>query len=192
MEKNRITNDYLKKIDQFVQEISRLAYVTEEIRPELFSSIEILQKTMGGKILLLFLDVSLQFFSRLIPILLSRTNTHEADDFNRKRMQKIDYYIQLHLEKGMKEKELAEFVGMSTGHFSRFFSKMYQCRFIEYLTRYKVNFAAKLLEDSDIQIFEISCKSGFASHNHFNRAFKNVKKMTPSEYRGSKKDDGYQ
>jgi len=178
-----ITTDYFKKIARYMEEISHYAHSTGEIRDELFSSLEVLQSNTGGKIFLLFLDESLQFFSRLMPLLLARVNTQKIAQFNQDRLSKINHYIHVHPDKDIKEKEVADFIGMSTGHFSRFFSKMYQCSFIEYLNRCKVNFAAKLLEDTDSQIIDICYRSGFNSPNQFNRVFKKVINMTPSEYR---------
>jgi len=178
-----IFSDYVKKIEERLQEISRLARSSGEIQDELFSSFEILQSTTGGKIFLLFLDVSLQFFSRLLPILLSRNSPSAIVQFNQNRIAKITDYIHLHFDKELKEKEVADFIGMSAGHFSRYFNKTFQCSFIAYLNRLKVNFAAKLLKETDSQITDICYRCGFSSPNQFNRAFKKELKMTPSEYR---------
>ena len=183
MKKKLIFTDYVKKIGELMQEISRLARSSDKVQDELFSSLEILQSTTGGKIFLLFLDVSLQFFSRLLPILLSRNSPSAAVQFNQNRIAKINDYIQIHFDKELKEKEVADFIGMSTGHFSHYFNKAFQCSFNVYLNRRKVNFATKLLKETDFQIIDICYRCGFSSPNQLNRAFKKELKMTPSEYR---------
>ena len=99
------------------------------------------------------------------------------------------FFDEVHINEDIREKEVAGCVGMSTGHFSRFFRKMYSCSFSEYLNRCKVNFAARLLNDTNFSIIDICYRSGFSSHNHFNRAFKKVLSMTPSEYREQWKRD---
>jgi len=182
MNKFLIETDYCKKINRYLKEISDLALSPDEIRNEFFATLEILQNNAGGKILLLYLDESLQFFSRLMPILLSRIPSENVR-FNQDRTTKIDYYIDVHLNEDIKEKGVAEFIGMSTGHFSRFFRKMYQCSFTKYLNRKRVDFAAKQLKDSDSPIIDICYQSGFSSHNQFNRVFKKEINKTPSEYR---------
>ena len=189
MKKYLINADYFKKIEGYMREISNLSQSTDEIKNEFFSSLEILQSNTGGKILLLFMEVCLQFFSRLMPILLSSISTPGNLKYNQVRMAKINLYIQDHLSKDIKEKEIADSVGMSTEYFSRFFRKMYSCSFIEYLNRCKVNFAARLLHDTDFSIIDICYKSGFSSPNQFNRVFKKVISMTPSEYREQRKRD---
>ena len=183
MKKYLIITGYVKKIVEQLQEISRLAHSSEEIQDELFSSLESLQSTTGRKIFLLFMEVALLFISRLLPILFSRNSPSSNDRFNRERMDKIDGYIRIHFDSELEEKEVADFIGMSAGHFSRFFNKMYQCSFIDYLHRYKIEFAVKLLIDTDLKITDICYKCGFGSLNQFNRVFKKVMKMPPGKYR---------
>jgi hypothetical protein len=68
--KNYLTlTDYVKKIEGSLQEISHLAHCSGKVQVELFSVLENLQRITGGKILLLFMEVSLHFFSRLLSIL---------------------------------------------------------------------------------------------------------------------------
>ena len=175
--------DYGKKIEGYMQEFSQLSHCTGKVQVELISSLEVLQSSTGGKILMLFIEISMQFFSRLLSILLSKENTSESDRINKDRMSRIDHYIQTNLDKDMNIKIAADYIGMSTGYFSRFFSKMFQCSFIEYLTHCRVNFAAKLLKDTNMQIIDICYRSGFNSPNQFNRVFKKKMNMTPGEYR---------
>jgi len=183
MKRSLLLTDYGKKIGRYMQEISQLSHCTSEIQTELTLSLEVLQNNTGGKILMLFIEVSLQFFSRLLLILLSKENVKESERINKARESRIDHYIQTNLDKDLNIKVTADYIGMSIGYFSRFFSKTFQCSFTEYLTRSRINFAAKLLKDTDMQIIDICYSSGFSSPNQFNRVFKKEMKMTPSEYR---------
>lgn len=54
---------------------------------------------------------------------------------------------------------------------------------IQYLTEVKINYACNLLQNTDYSILYISNKLGYDSLSHFNRIFKNNKKLTPSQYR---------
>ncbi|MCP4129688.1 MAG: helix-turn-helix transcriptional regulator, partial [bacterium] len=53
----------------------------------------------------------------------------------------------------------------------------------EYITRLRVEEAARQLLNADKTIIEISFSVGFESLRTFNRAFRNILNMTPSEYR---------
>jgi len=183
MKKNVMIIEYCKRLEGCMQEITRISQCSGEIKEEMLSSLEILQSNTGGKILLLFLDESLQFYSRLVPLLLTKEESCKEDQFISERISKIDLYIQTHLTQNVNQKKAADFIGMSTPYFSRYFSKIYQCSFVEYLNRRKIDIAAKLLKDTDMQITDVCYRSGFSSPNQFNRVFKKEKNMTPSEYR---------
>jgi len=178
-----VMTGYVKKMEELLKEISPIACSSGEIQKELLSSYENLQSAAGGKILLLFLDVSSQFLSRLLPILLSKDNPDGMARFNQDRAIKINNYIQANLDKELKEKDVADFIGMSVGRFSRFFRDMNSCRFSSYRTRCKINLATKLLKDTDAQIIDICYQCGFGTQSQFNRVFKKAMKMSPSEYR---------
>jgi AraC-like DNA-binding protein len=58
--------------------------------------------------------------------------------------------------------------------------------FREFLGSYRIDYAKHLLSDSKdpfIRILDVALESGFSSINSFNRCFKEVTGMTPSEYR---------
>lgn len=53
----------------------------------------------------------------------------------------------------------------------------------EYLNQIKIEFACKLLIDQDLSITEVCFDSGFNNISHFNKQFKKITKVPPSEYR---------
>ena len=175
--------DYWEKIEGYMQEISNLAHRTGDVKSEMLSALESLQSGIGGKILLLFMEVSLLFLCRLAAILLSRADVCENERYNRERMFKIDNYIRTNFTGKINVKALADLIGMSRGHFFRYFKSVNSCSFNEYLTQKRLDEAVKMLRDKDMKIVEISDRCGFSSHIQFNRAFRKMMKMTPSEYR---------
>jgi AraC-like DNA-binding protein len=54
---------------------------------------------------------------------------------------------------------------------------------MEYINYLRMNKAASLLIDSDLNISEIAMTIGFDDSNYFSRLFKKYKKMSPSEMR---------
>jgi len=103
-------------------------------------------------------------------------------------MVKIDHYIQTNLDKNIDVHSAANYIGMSVGFFSRFFNAMFHCCFGTYLTLCRVNFASKLLVDSDLSIIDVCFRSGFNDQSQFNRKFKKEKKRIDI----NKKEDRYQ
>ena len=65
--------------------------------------------------------------------------------------------------------------------------------FSEYLNRYRINAVKKVFEDpksNHLPILTIAMDSGFKSLSPFNKAFRSILDMTPSEYRRQCREDG--
>ncbi len=52
-----------------------------------------------------------------------------------------------------------------------------------YLSEYRVEHAKKLLENISININDISSKVGYRDSNYFEKVFKRITGVTPTEYR---------
>jgi AraC-like DNA-binding protein len=68
---------------------------------------------------------------------------------------------------------------------SRLFSKSTGSSVTIYLNVIRVNAACRLLRDTDRKISSIAVECGFANLSNFNRRFRDVKRLTPREYRAS-------
>ena len=54
---------------------------------------------------------------------------------------------------------------------------------IQYVKRYRVQRAAELLSATDRKIADIGAQCGFQDTSYFTRSFREIKGMTPGEYR---------
>ena len=54
---------------------------------------------------------------------------------------------------------------------------------IQYVKRYRVQKAAELLTSTDQKIAEIGAQCGFQDTSYFTRTFREIKGVTPGEYR---------
>ena len=73
--------------------------------------------------------------------------------------------------------------GMSESQFSRFFRRATGNTFTDFVNRIRVNRACQLLMESDRQVTHICYEVGFQNVANFNRRFRDIKGMTPSEFR---------
>jgi len=78
---------------------------------------------------------------------------------------------------------VAALVGMSESTFSRFFTKETGNGFTRFLNRVRVAKACELLGDSEVPITDICFAVGFNNVANFNRRFRELKAVTPREYR---------
>jgi AraC-like DNA-binding protein len=79
--------------------------------------------------------------------------------------------------------ELAQDLHMSESQFSRFFKRATGNNFTDFVTQVRIGRACHLLMESDRQITQICYEVGFNNIANFNRRFRDVKGMTPSEFR---------
>ena len=99
------------------------------------------------------------------------------------RMREIMQYILAHLDQDISLNELAEQMYVSTSTLSRIFKKSTGVYFADYVMQLRVKTALGLLRHSDQNMTQIAMVSGFNNSASFNRAFKKMMGVTPSEYR---------
>ena len=100
-----------------------------------------------------------------------------------KRIAVIHEFLMKNYLEQIDLKRLAELVNMAEGSLCRFFRSNMGKTIFEYLNQLKVELACKLLMDKDLSIFEVCLDSGFNNLSHFNKQFKKIHGLPPSEYR---------
>ncbi|MCO5235556.1 MAG: AraC family transcriptional regulator [Chitinophagaceae bacterium] len=112
------------------------------------------------------------------PAFLNNSNLHQSNRFNN-----ITEYIMRNFDQEISLNEAAAAANMATTTFCNFFKEHYRVTFMEYVTEIRIGHACKLLSDPTKNIVEAAYESGFNNLANFNRQFKKLKSMTPSEYR---------
>lgn len=79
--------------------------------------------------------------------------------------------------------QAAETANFSKYHFSRFFKQATGITFSRYLNNYRISIAVNHLLSSRNPVSEIAFQSGFSSLKTFNRVFKQLKGVSPVEFR---------
>ena len=69
-------------------------------------------------------------------------------------------------------------------HVAQTFRRFHQCTIGEYLRTLRIEFACRELMNTESALAEIAAQAGFADQSHFNRTFKRIVGMAPSQYRG--------
>lgn len=96
-----------------------------------------------------------------------------------------------HVKNNFKEeiplKEISDLASMTVPSFCRYFKKITNKTFIQFLNEYRLVHASKLLAEKPMSITEVCFESGFNNFSHFNRSFKSFTGLNPSEYRNQLK-----
>lgn len=97
-------------------------------------------------------------------------------------MQKALKYILQNFQKPITVEDLLRITNMSNTSFYAAFKKTYRMSFKDYLLNLRVGYACKLLTDKSQNISGIAYDSGFGNISNFNRQFKKIKGITPSDF----------
>ena len=103
-----------------------------------------------------------------------------------KLVSDVSRYIRNHLSDAIKISEIAESLGKSRSGLTTEFKKKTGMNLSDFIKLKKIQEAEELLYETDNSLISISAYLGFSSQSHFCRVFKEIKGITPSEYRNKK------
>ena len=153
-----------------------------------------IKKKIGLAMLGLQYETSFQKVITLITNLndLSRSKNYEIlniSNYNingineNERIRKAFNFIKDNYKKEVSLENVAKEVHMTVPSFCRYFKSQTNKTFIQFLIEYRINNALKLLIQSDKDIKNICYECGFNNYSHFNRSFKKINLISPSDYR---------
>ena len=93
------------------------------------------------------------------------------------------------VERGFREKisssEVAARCGLTPFQFSRLFKEVYSLTFQEYVLRYRIREACRLLKNPKAEITEVAHVTGFNDPSYFGKAFRRFMTCSPSKYQAA-------
>ncbi len=102
------------------------------------------------------------------------------------RVQRIFQFIEENYQNKINIEDACSVVNLTESAFYKFIKKHTNKKFTVLLNEYRVEHAAQLLLDTELQVSDICYQSGFNNLSHFNRQFKWVTGMVPSAFREAK------
>lgn len=104
------------------------------------------------------------------------------------RLREIIQYVDENYRDSVSLSELAERLFVSASTLSRAFKKETGIYFADYVNQVRMNAAVKQLLYTDNHITKIAVDSGFSNPSVFNRVFRDIYKMSPSDFRKKKQE----
>ena len=98
-------------------------------------------------------------------------------------ISKVLQYIDVHISEDISFKTLADIYGYSSFHFHRIFTAITNLTITNYIKERRLKLAYNYLLDNDSAVSEVCFKYGFNSIQTFNRSFRDMFGMTPTESR---------
>jgi AraC-like DNA-binding protein len=99
------------------------------------------------------------------------------------RINVVFNYVKDHFQEPISVDEISSLVSMTTPSFCRYFKKISNKTFTEFVNEYRLVHASKLLAEKPISINEVCYESGFNNFSHFSKSFKQYTGKSASQYR---------
>jgi len=107
---------------------------------------------------------------------------HRAS-YNDELLQRIFSFIEAEYARECTLKGMAEALAYDHSYLSRYFKSNVGIGFNQYVMQYRINIACEQLANTDTSVLQCAMDCGYTSLRSFNRAFKAVLSITPSEYK---------
>lgn len=136
----------------------------------------------GYERIMLFIDV-LKLLSghKKYKILSSLGYTESISGVNKDKLLPVYEYVINNFKHDIKLETIAALANMNTSSFSRYFTSIHKKTFTKFLNEIRIGSACKILIRNR-HIASACYESGFNNISNFNRQFKAIKKITPSDY----------
>ena len=96
----------------------------------------------------------------------------------------VSNYVTWNFAGDLSAKKLADMIGFTPAEFSKRFEQFTGISFNDYLNQKRISHAEKLLIYPNVSTTEVATSCGYKSLSTFNRAFRSIKKISPTEYKG--------
>ena len=159
-----------------------------ETKDKVGAKMEALEEQSGFERLLTILsilhDLSL---SKEMKILNAEGFSMETEIKDNDRINLIFNYVKSNFKEEIPLKTIADLSSMTVPSFCRYFKKITNKTFVQFVNEYRLVHASKLLAEQPMSITDVCFDSGFNNFSHFNKSFKAFTGQSPSEYRNQLK-----
>jgi AraC-like DNA-binding protein len=95
----------------------------------------------------------------------------------------LDYINRNFHESDLTLEQVSRSTGINQRRIASFIQQRFGCNFKTYINLIRINESKRLLVESELNMGEIAFKVGFNNQSHFNRVFKSMVGINPSEFR---------
>ena len=133
--------------------------------------------------ILVFLEVLKSFYLANCTLLASVNAKTILSETEGKRMDKVYQFVLEKFKSKISLEQMSDIAAMSKPAFCRYFKQHTNKTFVTFLNELRIGEASRQLQQTTASIQSIAYSCGFNNLTNFNRTFKLIKKLSPSEYR---------
>lgn len=172
-----------KKVKQIILSTDKIIIFDNLIKKELAQDFERFENLNGLQRLANFISILDKLTNTtLYRILLTQSSPTSNKTIEVTRLEAVFEYVNKHYSRDISSQTLASHLGLTTNSFCRFFKKMTNQTFIQFLNEFRVRRALELFDENLYSISEVMYQCGFNDASYFTKQFKKHQRMTPSYY----------
>lgn len=129
--------------------------------------------------------------SRALSLLgvLRREIFRSFSDKNRGISHRVaDYIIENYADSGLSMNRISAEMNYSANYLGNAFKREYGESFNDFLNKTRVEAAKRLMNETDMRVYEIAFAVGFNDQHYFSKTFRRITGISPSEYRDAVED----
>ena len=111
------------------------------------------------------------------------TGTGEEMDIDNLTVLKVINFIRDNYQKDITLSEAANLVGVTPEYLSKLFNQKINVNFVVFLRNFRISIAKRMILSGKYRIQEVAEQVGFKDPKYFNKVFKSVCGISPSEYK---------
>ncbi|MDO3424409.1 AraC family transcriptional regulator [Chryseobacterium sp. APV1] len=175
-------------------EMQKISALLEKSKAGIVFS-ENIKKQIGQKIVAMHESSSLEKLVKFLEILDALASTSDYRILNagkyylqtqvedNERINLIFNYVKDHFREQITLEQVADLANMRVPSFCRYFKKITNKTFTQFVNEYRITHSLKLLAEQPLSITEVCFESGFNNFSYFNKTFKEYIQKSPSQYR---------
>ncbi len=159
-----------------------------DIKRQIGEKMELLQHQTDFQRLLAILNILNELGNaKDYKVLNAKGYSITAEVKDNERINTVFNYVKNNFREELPLEVIADMVSMTIPSFCRYFKKITNKTFVQFVNEYRLVHASKLLAEQPMSITDVCFESGFNNFSHFNKSFKAFTGHTASEYRNQLK-----
>ncbi len=126
------------------------------------------------------------YISQVLGLILSEIydrEKHNTTQEKNKHVTRVIRYMYKHLDENLELEDIVKEIRLSKSYLNTIFQKYTQHAPMDFFISLKMKRACQLLRTSDMYIYEVAQKLGYADQYYFSRIFKKTVGVSPREYK---------
>ena len=179
-----LTDSYMQRIiRRFLEACSIACYAQNKTLEALFTRSFTYEKMLQSYSSIEELCRAVDFCLRQYRGIVVEREGEETPYTAQERIQDILHYLEENMDRMISRREAAKYVFLNEDYFSRVFRKEMGIGYKEYVLKQKMDYAEKLLENTDLSITLVASRVGYDNFTNFTQMFRKYTGETPSDHR---------